>query len=269
MIRKLFIFFIIAWGGFVVWQLAFSNDLFQSGGRVLTLQLSQGPFPVFVFPSRQTPTKAIIIFGSGDGGWSTFEESIGRACQEHGYELIGIDSEAYAKTDYDLATLQSNFSIIADKVREPFGKKPPPLIVGGYSMGAAQAAAVAGGPNPPKGLVGLLVVDMLDRGRYGLRTSDQLNVLPTGPGTFGLEDFTQTMPHLRVVQWHAGEDSIDSLTWLDALTARHEEFTFPGTGHGYTDNRDQFISKFVNSIRWILEPGDKNSTVTKVPLRHE
>jgi hypothetical protein len=265
----LFIFCIIAWGGFVVWQLAFSNDLFQSGGRAQTIQLSQGPFPVFVFPSRQLTTRAIIIFGSGDGGWNTLEESIGRACQQHGYELIGIDSEAYAKADYDMATLQSNFSIIADKVREPFGKKAPPLILGGYSMGAAQAAAVAGGPNPPKGLVGLLVVDMLDRGRFGLRTSDQLNVLPTGPGTFGLEDFAQTMPHLRVVQWHAEDDTIDSLKWLDSLTAQHEEFTFPGTGHSYEENREEFISKFVNSIGWILKPDVKDPTAAKTASSHD
>jgi phosphatidylglycerol lysyltransferase len=265
--RKLFIFCIIAWGGFVVWQLAFSNDLFQSSGKVLNVKLTQGNFPAFVFPSQQRTTKAIIIFGSGDGGWSTFEEAIGHACQKQGYEMIGIDSEAYAKADYDLATLQANFSAIADAARVPFEKKIPPLIVGGYSMGAAQAAAVAGGPNPPKGLIGLVIVDMLARGRYGLRTSDQMNVLPSGDGTFGLEGFTQTMPQLRVVQWHAEEDSIDSLTWLNSLSARHEEFTFPGTGHGYNNKREEFIREFVKSIGWILEPNE--DVPAKTASNHE
>ena len=262
-IRKLFIFCIIAWGGFVVWRLAFSNDLFESSAHGMTVQLSQGPFPVFIFPSKQATTRAIIIFGSGDGGWNTFEESIGRACQEHGYELIGIDSEAYAKNDYDLATLQSNFSIIANKVRESFGAKAPPLIVGGYSMGAAQAVAVAGGPHPPNGLVGLVVIDMLDRGRYGLRASDQLNVLPTGPGTFGVEDFAGTMSRLRVVQWHASEDSIDSTRWLDVLTAPHEEFTFPGVGHDYQDNREDFIRQLIKSIGWILKDPEEEKGSTR------
>ena len=115
MLRKLFIFCILAWGAFVVWQLAFSNDLFESSGKVLTVPLTQGPFPVFVFPSKQAQTRAVIIFGSGDGGWSTFEEAIGKACQNRGYELVGIDSEAYAKNDYDLTCLQSNFRTIAEK----------------------------------------------------------------------------------------------------------------------------------------------------------
>jgi len=96
-----------------------------------------------------------------------------------------------------------------------------------------------------------------------------MNVLPTGPGTFGVQDFAQTMSHLRVVQWHAQEDSIDSLAWLDSLTAPHEEFTFPGAGHGYRDNRDDFIRQFVDSIGWILNPLQYPASASTTTSRNE
>lgn len=265
----MFIFCLLAYGTFVVWRLAFSNDLFQSNGKALSVNLRQGPFPLIVFPSKEARTRAIIIFGSGDGGWSTLEEAIGLACQNQGYELVGIDSEAYAGRDYDLETLQSDYRTIADQIRSTFNPQAPPLIVGGYSMGAAQAVAAAGGPHPPKGLIGLVVIDMLARGRYGLHTTDQMNVLPTGPGTFGVQDFAQTMSHLRVVQWHAQEDSIDSLEWLNLLTAPHEEFTFPGVGHGYRDNRDDFIRQFVDSIGWIVDHQPPTSSASTTTSRNE
>ena len=248
------------WGTYVIWQLAFSRDLFPSSGKELKVRLTHGPLTVFAFPSKRPETKAVILFGSGDGGWSTLEEAIGQACQNQGYEMIGIDSVAYAETDYDLATLQSDFNAIAQTALTSFGKKQPPLIAGGYSMGAAQAIAVAGGPHPPQGLIGVLVVDVLSRGRYGLHSTDRLNILPKGPGTFSMQDFAPTMGSLRIVQWHAEDDSIDSRSWLGSLTALHRELDFPGTGHSYNTNRDEFIHELVGSVGWILNPGETAST---------
>ena len=108
-------------------------------------------------------------------------------------------------------------------------------------MGAAQAIAVGGGPNPPRGLVGLLVVDPCSRGRYGLRLSDRTDFLPTGDGTFGVEEFAQTLGHVCVMQWHAADDTIDSRTWLAELQAPHKEIDFPQTGHYYSEGREDFL----------------------------
>ncbi len=45
---------------------------------------------------------------------------------------------------------------IATTIRARYADNNPPVIIGGYSMGAAQAIAAAGGPHPPAGLVGVL-----------------------------------------------------------------------------------------------------------------
>ena len=121
-------------------------------------------------------------------------------------------------------------------------------------MGAAQAIAAAGGPHPPQGLAGLLLLDPCSRGRYGLRLSDQSDVLPTGPGTFSVEEFAKTMGNLHIVQWHAAQDSIDSRTWLDSLTAPHKEFDFSKTGHYYDNDRADFLNQLVNCVPWIFSP---------------
>ena len=173
---------------------------------------------------------------------------------------------AYAQTDYSLDTLQADFSAIAQKAQALFGAHPPPLIIGGYSMGAAQAIAAAGGPHPPQGLIGLLLIDPLSRGRYGLRTSDQMDVLPTGPGTFSVDSFCKTMGSSRVVQWHAADDSIDSRAWLDFLTAQHKEFNFPNTGHDYDTDRADFIHRLVESAEWILHPTSDGTVSVKAKM---
>jgi phosphatidylglycerol lysyltransferase len=255
MLKKgsLFLYALVCAG--IVLYLASLASPSRSEGKKVTLKLSRGDFSFLSFPGKGHDAPAILVFASGDGGWGPLEEQIARAFQSHGYDVIGVDSVTYAESDYDLPMLQADFTRIAQAAEKSYGSHRPPLVMGGYSMGAAQAIAIAGGPHPPPGLVGLFLVDPCSRGRYGLRTSDQLNVLPTGPGTFSMDDFGPAMKNLRVVQWHAENDSIDSRQWRKSLAAPHREYDFPGAGHDYRVNRDVFIHELVESMGWILKPG--------------
>lgn len=264
LLKKLSIcLYVLLLAGMFAWRVIPSSPSFKTNGKSQTIQLSREALTVLEFPSKTSQTTAIIIFASGDGGWGDLEEVVAGTLQDHGYEVIGIDSAVYAKSDYDLDILEADFAQIAREAQTSYPGVPPPLIVGGYSMGAAQAIAVAGGPHPPSGLVGLLLMDPCSRGRYGLRTSDRMNILPTGPGTFSMDDFSKTMGNLRVVQWHAADDSIDSRAWLDSLTAQHQEFDFPNDGHDYGGNRDDFLRRLVSSVGWILEPTQNKRIATE------
>jgi len=258
--RASIILYAVVMTALVIWKFVDIENSYRSAGKPVSIVLSRGPFTVLEFPSKMSQTRAIILFGSGDGGWSGFEEQICIALQDHGYDVIGINSNAYAVSDYSLAVLQADFDKIAQTAEMRFGSHPVPLILGGWSMGAAQAIASAGGPNPPAYLVGLLVLDPCSRGRYGLRVSDQMDLSPTGPGTFSVDSFSGAMPNLRVVQWHAAEDSIDSRAWLASLTAPHKVFVFENTGHYYNTDRGEFLRQLVNCVPWILQPKEKAAT---------
>ena len=221
---------------------------------VRSMVLRRGPFTYIDFPSRRIETRAVIIFGSGDAGWGGWEDAVCRAMAANGYEVIGIDFAPYAKTDYDLDTLQADYTQLAQAARGPFGGHAPPLILSGWSMGAEQAVPVAAGPHPPPGLAGLLLISPGSRGRYGLHSADRLDIPPTGPGTFALEDFSRGLGNLRVLQWHAGLDPLDSTTWLQALSAPHREMDFAGVWHDFDGPSDVFVQEMVRSLDWILSP---------------
>jgi pimeloyl-ACP methyl ester carboxylesterase len=248
--------------GWVALQLAAPNG---STGKETFFSLARGRFAVLDFPpqGRKEP-RAIILFGTGDGGWSPLEEAVCKMLQSRGYEPVGIDFTRYANTDYTLEILQRDMGQITRTIRARYADNNPPVIVGGYSMGAAQAIAIAGGPHPPEGLIGVLLVDPRSRGRYGLRLVDKSDLLPTGPGTFSMEQFTKTMGHLRVVQWHATEDSIDSRAWLGDLTAPHKEFDFGATGHYYNNDRADFLTQLGDSVNWITDP-EGAATAVRTP----
>jgi phosphatidylglycerol lysyltransferase len=250
------VIYTLALGAIVVWvalQLAAPSG---STGMTLSLPLARGPFTVLDFPPQNHhEPKAIILFGSGDGGWTALEEAMSKTLQMRGYEVVGIDFARYANTDYSLEILQKDMSQIAATIRARYADNNPPVIMGGYSMGAGQAIAVSGGPNPPAGLAGVLLADPPRRGRYGLRFVDLNDPVPTGPGTFSMDEFSKTMSSsLRLVQWHAAQDPWDSRTWLDGLAAPHKEFVFAETGHTYNNNRADFLTQFADSVSWILNP---------------
>jgi phosphatidylglycerol lysyltransferase len=241
------------------WQNATASDQPLETENQTTINLKRDKLTVFEYLPKKNSVSAIILFSSGDGGWNQLEDQVAHNLCAHGFEVIGVDSAAYASSDYDLGTLQTDYGAIAQMAESPFHAHPLPLIVGGYSMGAAQAIAVAGGPHPPPDLVGLFLMDPLSRGRFGLRDADQMNVLPTGIGTFGVADFANNLKNIRIVQWHAANDPIDSRAWLTSLTVPYKEFDLPGAGHNYDVGRDAFLEQLVDSVNWILGPDQKRT----------
>jgi hypothetical protein len=143
---------------------------------------------------------------------------------------------------------------VVDETRREFGTNPPPVILGGWSTGAEMAVAAGAGPHPPPGVTGLLLFSPGKRSRYGIHLSDQLDITPTGPGTFALSDFGNSLGRFRVVQWHGGVDPFDSTSWLETLRAPHRLLVYPGVWHDFNGLVPGFVGKMLRSIDWLVPP---------------
>ncbi len=220
-----------------------------------TLQLTRGPYDVFRYlPGDSARSKAVVIFGSGDGGATGWEDRVCRALQADGCIVYSFDCAKYSKTDYDLPTLQADMNTIGHSFTPAGGM--PPLILGGWSMGADQAVAAAGGPKRPADLAGLLLISPSGRSRYGVREPDRWNVPPKGPGTFALEDFAAQLNGLRVAQWDANLDLLDSTQWLKDITTTHKAYVYKLGFHDYGGASDAFLEELKKTVAWILSTGD-------------
>ena len=60
-------------GALIIGLIALGLISLPSDGKHLTIQLSRGPLIVYEFPSSKQGTKALLLFASGDGGWSSLE----------------------------------------------------------------------------------------------------------------------------------------------------------------------------------------------------
>ena len=229
----------------------------------ITLPLQRGPFGTYHF----VPTgavRALVLFGSGDGGWGHLENRICSILASQGIYTVGIDFSKYAEADYDAGTLALDFATITQNA--PARTKNPdlPVIYGGWSMGAVQAVAAAGGESRPHNLVGVLLLSMDKRGRYGLRLPERVGLEPEGEGTFGVADFTAAVANLRVVQFAAADDWMNNTDWIRGLPSPHRLFELENSNHDFNGADQTFENELLDGINWILDPaksvGDRTTT---------
>jgi alpha-beta hydrolase superfamily lysophospholipase len=74
---------------------------FEITGQTATLHLKGGTLECPVFKAVSTGHRTalgIVVLGTGDGGWSYWENNTALALSEHGYHVIGWDCRKFADT---------------------------------------------------------------------------------------------------------------------------------------------------------------------------
>lgn len=226
------------------------------------IQLTQSTAKVRLYEPDDDPPKAIVIFGSGDGGWSPWEDAMAHWLRDHGAYVLGFDLRDYAEKDYDQKILVHDMATLAAEAAKRCNGATVPVIYGGWSMGAVQAVAAAGSPERPAQLKGLLLFSADSRGRYGLRDKDELGITPEGPGTFALAEFSPMMKNLRVAQFHGGADFMASTAWVLNLKSPKALYTVPGANHGFDGPDDSFQEWVGRGLAWVL--GDDSAAAAPV-----
>jgi lysylphosphatidylglycerol synthetase-like protein (DUF2156 family) len=216
------------------------------------IALTRGDFDIRLYPTPGGDPRALVVFGSGDGGWSAWEHVIATWLQEANVAVVAFDLEKYSATDFDQPTIAKDMAAAAAFAAERLNAKGVPVLYGGWSMGAAQAIAAAKGTNRPPELAGLLMMSLDGRGRYGVRASDLIGITPTGPGTFDLNEFNPDLKDIRVVQYHGTADFMAQTTWIRLLKSPHQLYLLKGMNHGFDGLGPEFQSVLLQGVAWAL-----------------
>ena len=216
------------------------------------IKLTRGPFAARVLDAQLKPARAVMVFGSGDGGWSEWEDTVCGWLSDAGVLIVAMDFKEYSSSDFNAEALCKDMAALADLGLKASGDAALPVIYGGWSMGAVQAVPAAAFKKRPKNLSGLLLMSADSRGRYGLRQSDELGLTPTGPGTFGLKEFSKQMAGLRVAQFHGTTDFMASTAWIRTLNTVHTLYEVPGANHGFDGPTEDFQDYVLKGLDWVL-----------------
>lgn len=253
----------LKWGGLILTLALTAQFLLHlllprklvASGEMLPLTLAGGPFDVPFF-CAEDPPKGIIILGTGDGGWSYWEENVANHLLKNGFAIGGWDCRKFADSrTYDHAQLCAGFEAAVAAVRlrcDPAAKLP--VWYGGWSTGADQSVAAATSDKRPANLVGLLLAAPGTRGRYGITSSDLLGITPKGPDTYALAEMATKLGGLHVSQFIAGIDPLDDEECMSGHTGPKLLLTLPGLMHDMGGAGPEFLKKVDEAIEWSLPP---------------
>ncbi|NTE01253.1 hypothetical protein G6M26_02145 [Agrobacterium tumefaciens] len=59
------------------------------------IEITDFNLPIFLYPSKKMPTRKLLIFFSGDGGWMKFEDNLSVKFADSGFQTIGINARSY------------------------------------------------------------------------------------------------------------------------------------------------------------------------------
>jgi len=226
---------------------------YKGSGEALSIQLPSGRFEVLYYNGDEVPL-GIVVLGTGDGGWSYWEERVAKHLVAKHYAVAGWDCRKFADSrHYNQAELGAGFQAAAAVGRKRSGAGDAPLWYGGWSTGAEQSVAAAADSHRPPELVGLLLAAPGEHGRYGITASDLLGMEPYGTGTFALAEFSRKLGGIRVAQFSAGLDPLDNAKWLKTLPkGSYQLIKLPLCLHDMGGAGDEFLRKLDEAMQWSL-----------------
>ena len=118
-------------------QKAAQNTLLQS--QHITQLSSDFPLTLIPTSSRDTLPMAFVI--SGDGGWTSFDQSVGEALSEKGIPVVGLDAQKYFWNARTPEEATAEISKAVEHYMQQWRKTS--FILVGYSFGASVIPFVA------------------------------------------------------------------------------------------------------------------------------
>ncbi len=239
-----------------IWHVMMPRGFASETAVHLPLALSSGPFEVLYYAADHP--RGVLIVATGDGGWSNqWEEPLAKHAAAAGFAVGGWDCRRFADTrSFDHAKLVEAFNAAVQSVRNKAGLPADcPVWYAGWSTGAEWSIAAAASPDRDKHLVGILAAAPGGRSRYGISAEDLLGMVPQGPGSYALADFSGELKGLSVVQFAAELDPLDDADWLKSLGPEtpHKLIEIPEVPHDMGGAGSRFLTEFDMAIQWMAD----------------
>jgi len=226
--------------------------------------LTRGPFQVYDLPpSGPAATglaRAVVVFASGPGGWTYWEDRVCRHLSRQGVYVLGVDLAAYRDGDPERGgrpqeILAADFERIAEAAPAQLLVPDAPVYYAGHAEGAAFALAAAALPPTSPRLAGLLLIDPPERARYAERFTDAIPLslfAPHGPGTFGLAQLAPALEKkLRVLDLRS---TGAAPAWLDAVPGDHRRIDCPRSWRQFDQVTKALVQGLDDGLAWLLAP---------------
>jgi dienelactone hydrolase len=220
----------------------------------------------YVHPVTDRHPGTLIVFSTGDDGWSATSAALFRHLAEESYTIAGFSApeviEPFVRSGERISTARA-----AQALNESFARAKrylglpdsAPVLIVGFSRGASVVAFTAAHPQLQGGIAGGVAIALT-------READYLHV-PAGDhgsaiqvddqGRLQLYPALKLLGTSRVAVIQSTHDdyvpSAESRTLLGPDTPRLRLYEIEASDHGFSNARDELLADLDEALRWIQE----------------
>ena len=208
-------------------KLAERNELLKSQSELLL----KSDLPLTLTPTVVQADLPLVFFISGDGGWTSFDQSVCDKLAAKGMPVVGLDAQKYFWNAKSPKGSADDFSVAIDHYMQLWNKKS--FVLMGYSFGACVAPFIANSfPDQLKqSLKGVYCFSPDLTGDFEIHISDMLHL--NTKDKYNVPEGLKQIKEMNPVCIFGQEEEAEVRETFSKTGARIE--TLPGTHH-YNNN---------------------------------
>lgn len=208
-------------------KLAERNELLKSQSELLL----KSDLPLTLTPTVVQADLPLVFFISGDGGWTSFDQSVCDKLAAKGMPVVGLDAQKYFWNAKSPKGSANDFSVAIDHYMQLWNKKS--FVLMGYSFGACVAPFIANSfPDQLKqSLKGVYCFSPDLTGDFEIHISDMLHL--NTKDKYNVPEGLKQIKGMNPVCIFGQEEEAEVREAFSKTGARIE--TLPGTHH-YNNN---------------------------------
>ena len=212
------------------------------------------PLELQLYQQENARNQQLVLFTSGDGGWSPFCADIAAHIAANGMTVVGFDAKSYLTTfatpqkpiapeqithDYDALARMA--------LTRPGIDQKTPVILAGWSLGAGYSVLVASQPDFGVPVSRVVAISLPEYAELAWRPADSIIYLTHGTPhekNFDVHQYLKKLSHTPIVFLNATDDDMaplrDAKLMYEAASGAKRFYAVKARGHHFEGGEKEF-----------------------------
>jgi len=239
---------------------------------------SGAPLELQLYQQEHATNQPLVLFTSGDGGWSPFCADVAAHIASTGVTVVGIDVMPYLvnvatpQKPLPIEDLTRDYDAIARQaIAQPGVDNKAPVVLAGWSLGAGYAVIAATQPEFSLPVSRVLAISLPELGELAWRPADSIIYFTHGTPhekVFDIHPYLKLLKQTPIVFLNATSDSFAPLREAQSLYevipgAKHF-YAVKASGHHFEGGEKEFYQDLDLGIS-LQQIADKSDNKLKEP----
>ena len=215
---------------------------------------SGAPLQLQLYQQENAANQPLVIFTSGDGGWSPFCADMAAHIAASGSTVVGIDAKDYLvkfatpRNPVSAEELTQDYDAIARlSLARPGIDEKAPLVLAGWSLGAGYSVIVASQPQFGHPVSRVIAVSLPTLGELAWKSTDALIYIThktPHERVFNVNEYLKKLDHTPIVFLNATDDDTapfgEARSLYEAAPGPKRLYAVKASGHHFEGGQQEF-----------------------------